>query len=78
MKDYFEEVIVLEAFNSKDYKVLDKSSKETIGFMLRRANAKEGFDLHAYFKLPKNTQLPETCKTLMEGWGIFNRIYNQT
>lgn len=77
MSRFLDEVVVLESFNNTDYKVLDKNSRKEIGFMLRKANAKHGFDLHAYFNIPKNIEFPDSAKTLMEGWGIFNRIYSQ-
>jgi hypothetical protein len=77
MDRYYSEVVVLEVFNNTDYKVLDKNTRKEIGFMLRKADAKQGFDLHAYFNIPKHIEFPKNSKTLMEGWGIFNRIYSQ-
>lgn len=77
MSKYYNETIVLEAFNNTDYKVLDKITRKEIGFMLRKPNAQQGFDLYAYFNIPKHIEFPKSSKTLMEGWGIFNKIYNE-
>ena len=75
MKRYSDEVVVLEAFNTSDYKVLEKSSRKEIGFMLRKANAIQGFDLHAFFEIPNDVKFPDSAKTIMEGWAIFNRTF---
>jgi|LakMenE01Jun11ns_1017448.scaffolds.fasta_scaffold6858024_1 hypothetical protein len=72
-----EEVVVLEPLNTKDYKVIDKKTLKQIGFMLRKAKTEEGFDLHPNFRIPENIDFPDSAKTLLEGWAIFNRIYRK-
>lgn len=75
MKKDVSEVVILEPLNSKDYKVIDKTTGRQIGFMLRKADAKLGFDLHPNFSIPFGVIFPSSAKTLLEGYATFNRTY---
>jgi hypothetical protein len=77
MKTDITEVVKLEAINTTDYKIIDKSTGKEVGFLLRKVDAKLGFELHPYFDIPDGVSFPNTATTLLEAFAIFNRTYRK-
>jgi hypothetical protein len=73
-KEYEEMVTIkLECINGKDYNILDKVTGKRIGFALKHANKKTGYDLYPEFDVPEH--FPKTASSIYTAWATFINQY---
>jgi hypothetical protein len=75
-KEYSDKVTIkLECVNGKDYNILDKVSGKRIGFALKHANKKTGYDLYPEFDV--SNDFPKTSSSIYTAWATFIRYYKK-